>query len=141
MPHHQGIAMPKDKETPTDPEGSQGADDDQLASRLDALDRDLGAQASGSGKNRANANAPSTGYGQALRMSTDFVAGVGVGAALGWGIDAVLGTSPWGLIVFLLLGFAAGILNVLRTAGLVAEAGTRETPSQERRPPSRRHDR
>lgn len=141
MPLQRGIAMPQDKETPKDRKRSDGADDDQLASRLDALGRDLGAQAPGSGKHGADANTPSTGYGQALRMSTDFVAGVAVGAALGWGIDAVLGTSPWGLIVFLLLGFAAGILNVLRTAGLVAEAGTRETPSQERRPPSRRDDR
>ena len=33
------------------------------------------------------------------------------------------GTSPWGLIIFLLLGFVAGVLNVLRSAGLVAEPG------------------
>ena len=36
-------------------------------------------------------------------------------------IDRFAGTSPWGLIVFLLLGFVAGVLNVLRSAGLVAE--------------------
>ncbi len=43
-----------------------------------------------------------------------------VGAGLGWLIDRWLGISPWGLIVFLLLGFAAGVLNVMRSAGLVA---------------------
>ena len=43
-----------------------------------------------------------------------------VGAGLGWLIDRWLGISPWGLIVFLLLGFAAGVLNVMRTAGVVA---------------------
>lgn len=64
---------------------------------------------------------PRTSIAYALRLSTDFVAGVLVGAALGWGIDKLAGTSPWGLIVFLLLGFAAGVLNVMRSAGLVAE--------------------
>ncbi len=43
-----------------------------------------------------------------------------VGAGLGWLIDRWLGISPWGLIVFLLLGFAAGVLNVMRSAGVVA---------------------
>jgi ATP synthase protein I len=36
-------------------------------------------------------------------------------------IDRWLKTSPWGLIVFLLLGFAAGVLNVVRAAGVVAQ--------------------
>ena len=57
----------------------------------------------------------------ALRLGADFVAGVVVGAAIGWGIDALAGTSPWGLAVFLILGFAAGVLSVMRSAGLVAK--------------------
>ena len=56
-----------------------------------------------------------------MKLSTEFVAGVVVGAGLGWLIDRGLGTSPWGLIIFLLLGFCAGVLNVLRSAGVVAE--------------------
>jgi ATP synthase protein I len=54
-----------------------------------------------------------------LRLSSELVAGVLLGAAIGWGLDRLLSTSPWGLIVFLLLGFAAGVLNVMRTAGVV----------------------
>jgi ATP synthase protein I len=42
-----------------------------------------------------------------------------LGAALGWVLDYWLGISPWGLIVFLLLGFTAGVLNVMRAAGVV----------------------
>ncbi|WP_205470662.1 AtpZ/AtpI family protein [Breoghania sp. L-A4] len=61
------------------------------------------------------------GFAQAMRLSTEFVAGVLVGGGLGWFADQFLGTSPWGLIVFLLLGFVAGVLNVLRSAGLMAE--------------------
>lgn len=54
-----------------------------------------------------------------FRMSTELVAGVVVGAVIGWLLDRWLGISPWGLIVFLLLGFAAGVLNVMRAAGVV----------------------
>ena len=50
-------------------------------------------------------------------MSSEFAAAVLVGAILGWGMDALAGTSPFGLIVFLLLGFAAGVLNVIRSSG------------------------
>jgi ATP synthase protein I len=54
-----------------------------------------------------------------LRLSAEFVAGVLVGAGLGWLVDRLAGTSPWGLIVLLLFGFAAGVLNVMRSAGVV----------------------
>ena len=40
-----------------------------------------------------------------------------VGAGLGWLIDRWLGTLPWGMFVFALLGFTAGVLNVVRSAG------------------------
>ncbi|BCH26226.1 ATP synthase protein I [Mesorhizobium sp. L-8-10] len=68
-----------------------------------------------------------SGYGQALKLSSEFIAGIVVGAGLGWFIDRLAGTSPWGLIAFLLLGFGAGVLNVLRSAGLVAQAGLRQS--------------
>ena len=54
-----------------------------------------------------------------FRLSSELVAGVVVGAAIGWGFDRLLSTSPFGLIVFLLLGFIAGVVNVVRTAGAV----------------------
>jgi ATP synthase protein I len=65
---------------------------------------------------RASASAMARG----LRLSTELVAGVIVGAGMGWLLDRWLGISPWGFIVFLLLGFAAGLLNVMRSAGMVA---------------------
>jgi ATP synthase protein I len=54
-----------------------------------------------------------------FRLSAELVAGVGVGIFIGWLLDRWLGTSPWGLLVFLLLGFAAGVLNVMRAAGVI----------------------
>ena len=54
-----------------------------------------------------------------FRLSSELVAGVVVGAAIGWGVDRLLSTSPFGLIVFLLLGFVAGVVNVVRSAGVI----------------------
>lgn len=62
-----------------------------------------------------------SGMARGFRLSTELVAGVLVGAGLGWLLDRWLGISPWGLIVFLLLGFAAGVLNVMRAAGIVRD--------------------
>ena len=39
--------------------------------------------------------------------------------------------TQWGVAIFLLLGFMAGILNVLRSAGMVAEHGTRKPPGKD----------
>ena len=57
------------------------------------------------------------------------MAGVLLGAGLGWLIDLWLGISPWGMIVFLLLGFTAGVLNVMRAAGVV-RANRMDPPDQ-----------
>jgi ATP synthase protein I len=60
-----------------------------------------------------------------LRMSSELVAGVVVGGAIGYALDYWLGTRPWGLMVFVLLGFAAGVLNLVRAAGLLMNAEDR----------------
>ena len=57
----------------------------------------------------------------ALRMGTDFVAGVLVGAALGWGLRQVVRNLALGVDCICPSWFAAGVLTVLRTAGLVKE--------------------
>jgi ATP synthase protein I len=61
--------------------------------------------------------ADASGYARGFRLSSELVAGVLVGAAIGWALDRLLGISPWGMIVFLLLGFAAGVVNLVRAAG------------------------
>ena len=59
-----------------------------------------------------------SGFARGLRLTSELVAGVVIGAGIGWALDRVLGIAPWGLIVFLLLGFAAGVANVVRAAGV-----------------------
>lgn len=96
------------------------ADEARLSERLRELDRRLDENRAARAKYvPQEARPPRSGYGMAMRLGADFVAGVIVGAAIGWGVDRFFGTSPWGLIVFLLLGFAAGLLSVLRSAGVV----------------------
>ena len=51
---------------------------------------------------------------QAIINGINIVLSITLGLGLGWGIDQVFNTSPWGLIILLLLGFAAGVLNVIR---------------------------
>lgn len=89
-----------------------------LATRRVTVDEDAGPKSGGM-----------AGFGNALRLSSEFIAGIAVGAGLGWLIDRFAGTSPFGLIVFLLLGFVAGVLNVLRSAGVVAESKLGKGPS------------
>ncbi len=56
-----------------------------------------------------------------FRLSSELIAGVLVGALMGWGFDRLLSTSPFGLIVFVLVGFSAGVLNVIRSAGVAPD--------------------
>lgn len=59
----------------------------------------------------------------AWRMVTELVAGLGLGLAVGLGLDAMLGTEPVMLVLFILLGFAAGVRVMMRTAEEVAREG------------------
>ena len=52
--------------------------------------------------------------GEPLQAGIEIVAGVGFGVLLGWALDRWLGTKPLLLIVFFMLGAAAGALNAYR---------------------------
>lgn len=62
------------------------------------------------------------GMGVGFRMASDFAAAVLVGVVLGLGIDAVFKVSPWGVIVCLMLGFMAGVRNVVAAASKANQA-------------------
>ena len=102
--------------------GSHADDEAALSERLRALGKRLDeAEAAKAQSEPVAATGGMQGMGLALRVAAEFASGVLVGAGLGWLIDRVFGTSPWGMIVLLLLGFAAGVLNVLRAVGKVAQ--------------------
>jgi ATP synthase protein I len=124
-------------ETGNSEPGKGGPDyrDEDLERRRRKLEASLATRLPGSQEGKEAAGSGSVaGYGQAMKLSSEFIAGIAVGAGLGWVIDKVAGTSPWGLIIFLLLGFGAGVLNVLRSAGMVAEAGLKVPEKGARKP-------
>jgi ATP synthase protein I len=107
------------------PEGrdERPASEAALSARLARLGRELGQVEASRPVEPGLGTAPASdasGIARGFRLSTELVAGVLVGAGIGWLLDRWLGISPWGLIVFLLLGFVAGVLNVMRAAGVVA---------------------
>lgn len=57
-----------------------------------------------------------TAFGQASRYAADLIVGVGLGGVLGWALDRQFGTAPWLMVLLVILGFAAGLLNVIRAA-------------------------
>jgi ATP synthase protein I len=63
-----------------------------------------------------------SGMSRGFRLASEFVAAILVGAGLGWVIDSFLPTRPWGTIILLLLGFAAGVLNIVRTTATMNKA-------------------
>lgn len=96
--------------------------DVELSARLQRLEKRLG-EARETGKDRTSSSSaggsdPSA-MGKAFRLSTEFIAGIIAGAGLGWGLDSVAGSRPWGMIVMTMLGFGAGIWNVMRASGFV----------------------
>jgi ATP synthase protein I len=108
----------KDHNNPPDDEAALSARLERLGKRIATANRHPDHD-SDARPNQASA------YARGFRMSTELVAGVLVGGGLGWLLDRWLGISPWGLIVFLMLGFAAGVLNVMRAAGVVREQSDR----------------
>ena len=104
-------------------DGNRTVRDEGLENRLRQLDAKLSKRQTVEREREAARSGKNTGWGNALRLSSEFIAAVIVGAALGWVLDKWAGTSPWGLIVFLLLGFAAGVVNVMRATGQMAEFG------------------
>jgi ATP synthase protein I len=101
-----------------------GAGDKDLADRLGALDRRLDAvnERKSAGKSHEPTPQDNSALGQAMRLSGEFTAGVIVGGGFGWACDRWFGTSPWGMIMFVMLGFCAGIYNVMRSAGMLKPA-------------------
>jgi len=98
------------------------SDEAALSARL----KSLGQRLDQTGSRRASegpASRPATDHSalaRGFRLSSELVAGVLVGAGIGWLLDRWLGSLPWGTFVFALLGFTAGVLNVMRSAGVAS---------------------
>jgi ATP synthase protein I len=115
-----GTRREDERTEPPDSEAALSARLKRLGERLDQTSRP---SETGFGPRQTN---DTTAFARGFRLSTELVGGVLVGAGLGWLLDRWLGTTPWGLIVFLLLGFAAGVLNVMRAAGVAPDRNLKD---------------
>ncbi len=96
---------------------TSGRDTEGIRGRLDTLEeRIAAARIRHAAPPEPETQARGAALGQALRLATEMVAGVAGGGFIGWALDRFLGTAPFLMVVFLMLGAAAGILNVVRTA-------------------------
>ena len=98
--------------------GNAHNDEAALSARLQRLSERLardqaGRTSNGAGEDRATT---ASGFAKGLQLTSELVAGVVVGAGLGGLIDYWLGFAPFGLVIFTLLGFVAGLVNVIRSA-------------------------
>lgn len=86
-----------------------------------SLEERIAAARARQGLDRPPARSPGGGlsspWGIGLRVGVELVSALAVGLAIGWGLDRWLGTRPWLMLVFILAGGAAGILNVFRLFG------------------------
>ncbi len=73
---------------------------------------------------------------QAYRIIVELFAGVIVGLALGFGVDWLLDTRPWGIIGGVLLGFAVSLWMAKRTADRLVARAKAEDAARGGPPPS-----
>lgn len=55
-------------------------------------------------------------YQQGNRVLAELLGGIGGGALIGWVIDHFAGTSPWGLLVVMMLGIVAAFRSIIRNS-------------------------
>lgn len=72
---------------------------------------------------RGSRHAAAAGLGVAWRLSLELVVAFAAGGFLGYGLDALLKTTPWFLMGGLIFGFAAGVRNAFRAAREMEAAG------------------
>jgi ATP synthase protein I len=119
----RGGQQDKDQQAERRGDESRERENEGLRARLDKLSDALDAQrtadeSAGARRVQDGLSPGSMGnaMGLAFRVLSEFVASVIVGAFIGWWIDRVVGTTPAFLVIFLLLGAAAGFWNVYRIA-------------------------
>ncbi|MEP2921939.1 AtpZ/AtpI family protein [Sulfitobacter sp.] len=67
----------------------------------------------------------------AWRMVIELVAGLGIGFGIGYGLDLFFGTLPIFMVLFVMLGLAAGVKTMLRSAKEMQDENAAKDAAQE----------
>ncbi|MBU2531860.1 MAG: AtpZ/AtpI family protein [Alphaproteobacteria bacterium] len=88
-----------------------------IKARADEIERRLGeARGRITPKPTVDSRQRGQAMGQGLRIAVDLVVGVAFGGFVGWWLDRYFGSAPWLMVLLIILGFTAGMMNVIRTA-------------------------
>ena len=102
------------------PPSSSGLSDPALARLGEGLDTVRGRQAAEASKRAPDADPRAMrAVGKAWSLAIEMVAAVCVSIFIGWWLDRWLGTAPWGLLGFILLGVATAMWSAIRTAMII----------------------
>ena len=94
---------------------------DDFSDRLKRLEDRINAANKSRAPKRSSVGRKYTQGSLAWRMVIELVVGMLLGLAIGFGLDSLFGTQPLFLVLFALLGFAAGVRTMMRTAAEVHE--------------------
>lgn len=70
------------------------------------------------------------GSGAGYRLVAELIGGVLGGLGLGWLVDRLAGTGPWGLIGGVLIGAGASVFVIARSAGRMSQGAERNAAAQ-----------
>ncbi|MDR1827458.1 MAG: AtpZ/AtpI family protein [Methylobacteriaceae bacterium] len=123
-----------EQQKPEVPEAQESPEDVLLKKRLKLL----GAGISRVSKRHSRQERASRGAGyfragdfsQALRLPVEFASGVLAGLLIGWLIDRTFATSPWGILIFAVVGFCTGMYNLLRATGHITMGRPDDRPDR-----------
>jgi ATP synthase protein I len=113
-------------------DGRQPEDLERLGARLEKAREGTGHQGPDHGP---GGQQPNNALGLAFRVGVELVSALAVGFGIGWLLDFWLETRPWLMLMFIILGGAAGILNVYRMArgfGYAAGYQNKQKPGQQK---------
>ncbi len=100
---------------------------DRLNARLDAVR----VRQAEEGRQQVDADPRQTrSIGKAWSLAIEMVAAVCVSLFIGWWVDRWLGTAPWGLLGFILLGIATAMWTAIRTAMVMQATQQADTAAE-----------
>jgi ATP synthase protein I len=113
-----------------EPGPSSDAELDAKLRQLDARLSDMRTERATSAEPKGRLATDGSAMARGMKMVSEFVAGIVAGGILGWLIDRFASIQPFGLLIGLMFGFAAGLRNLYRATSRPssAEPGPRQGP-------------
>jgi ATP synthase protein I len=105
--------------------GSGPSSDAELSAKLRHLDArlsDIRSERAATDQPESRFAADGSAMARGMKMVSEFVAGIVAGGLLGWLIDRFAGIQPFGLLIGLMFGFAAGLRNLYRATSRPSSA-------------------